>query len=1382
MTDGQKPNKPLFSQHYLEHRIQECPEWQVDVAAGFGALEKLYLSKKDLLPTLSEAQTEEVFIKPALDILGFSHIPQVTTRGKGRAERPDYALFACEADRDSAYPLQNDETAFYARVRAIAEAKYWERPLSKVSSNDRRDIYKNTNPSFQISSYLTGTGVDWGILTNGREWRLYYRQASSTATEFYSVDLVELLQSGDLEQFKYFWLFFRQEALVKDLHDRNFLERVREGSTTYATQVGKELKALVFDRVFPGLAGGFVMDATRRGEQVTSDQVYEATLSFLYKLLFLLYAEARNLLPIDRDYRDYSLIKMTQEVAQGVARQRSFSQTSTGFYDRLLGLFQIVDRGDAGLDVPRYNGGLFHFDFSESSDQAEYYANYFLSRFKVSDAVLAPVLDQLARFEGQPIDYSFLGVRQLGSIYEGLLEYRVAIEDGATGTVHLENDKGERKATGSYYTPDYIVKYIVSHTLKPILEQRQVRFGELMAEISELHTQMLDRRLGVQSLNGLRKDLERVRREAQSTLLDIKICDPAMGSGHFLVEAVDYLTDELIRILTVYPEQNPVLEMLEQTRQSILQNLDQQGIAVNPDRLEPTQLLQRVVMKRCIYGVDLNPMAVELAKVSLWLHSFTIGAPLSFLDHHLRCGNSLIGTTAREAEAAMSQDSGGQLALMTGPFVGLLLAAEIMRGVSVLSDATFAEVEQSETLFRSFDEAAKPYKRLLDIYVSKFFGLKRADHFLRVFGTNAIMADPKTMNKPDAAVYDDALKLSDEKHFFHWDLEFPEVFIDLENASWKENPGFDVVVGNPPYISTGELRKRDLESWHYYKKLFVSASKGKFDLYMPFLEQSYNLVKKDQGRGAFILPNKWLKSDAGTSIREFLSVKRSVESIVDFGSLQIFQDHDSVGPTTYTCVCAISKEAKSFINYKHIDFNPSSQVEGINWREVHYQNFSSEPWQLSTQPFWQQLPQDKFFTLDQVATVFVGTTTNADPVFILQKEGEYGSLLRVYSEQEGNFIDIEKEICIPFLRGRDIDKFEVGNNNLVVLFPYCGERLSTLIDSDTFENQYPLAWNYLNRNKERLESRENYKWRGKSNWYCHAYPRNHNLLGIPKLITPDICTFNQFTFDENGQYHILNTVYGIANIKFDLDLKYLLCIFNSSIFEAYIRSNSVDLRGGYYRVTKNFIVPFPVRYITFTTPIDRRQQALQNTIALYNQVQYDRNPDPLLTQVNYHLSQQPEEADVIHDLLAHLAEQMIELNKQKQTETKSFLQWLERFIGCPIDTLTNKSKIQNYLGDYYKKGTDTDTGAPHLSFENLIELLKKNKKKIKIDPVARKEQQTLEKEYQDSLNTLLPLKMQLMRCDRLIDAIVYKLYGLTEEEIAIVEGKNTTDANLINQP
>jgi hypothetical protein len=125
-----------------------------------------------------------------------------------------------------------------------------------------------------------------------------------------------------------------------------------------------------------------------------------------------------------------------------------------------------------------------------------------------------------------------------------------------------------------------------------------------------------------------------------------------------------------------------------------------------------------------------------------------------------------------------------------------------------------------------------------------------------------------------------------------------------------------------------------------------------------------------------------------------------------------------------------------------------------------------------------------------------------------------------------------------------------------------------------------------------------------------------------------------------------------------------------------------------------------------------------------------------------------------------------ELNKQKQTETKGFLTWLERLIGTEIDNLTNKSKIQNYLGDYYKQ----NQGDNHLTLDELISILKKNQKKLQIDPTARKEQETLAKEYQSSLNKLLPTKKQLKQCDWLIDEIVYRLYGLTEEEKAIIQG------------
>lgn len=279
------------------------------------------------------------------------------------------------------------------------------------------------------------------------------------------------------------------------------------------------------------------------------------------------------------------------------------------------------------------------------------------------------------------------------------------------------------------------------------------------------------------------------------------------------------------------------------------------GISIHPSKLRDDNLLHRAVMKRCIYGVDLNPMAVELAKLSLWLHSFTVGAPLSFLDHHLRCGNSLIGATAREAEASMAVDAG---------------------------------VETSERLFRDFDRQAKPYKQLLDIYVSRHFGVRGADSFLRRYGALAINANPERMSEADAAVVSEARRLYEEKRFFHWDLEFPEVFIDLSTASWKENPGFDAVVGNPPYVRSVRLKEADSETWAYYSKAYQSAAKREFDIYLCFAEGGLKWLNS-QGHAGMIVPNKWFTTKVGESLRVLLSQQRGVESLVDFGHFQVFQ-------------------------------------------------------------------------------------------------------------------------------------------------------------------------------------------------------------------------------------------------------------------------------------------------------------------------------------------------------------------------------------------------------------------------------------------------------------------------------------------------------------
>lgn len=376
---------------------------------------------------------------------------------------------------------------------------------------------------------------------------------------------------------------------------------------------------------------------------------------------------------------------------------------------------------------------------------------------KAADPFLARAIDLLARDEGPkthqmaPIDFKSLGVRQLGSIYEGLLEFklRIATEKKAivkeksrdvyapfaeltpqqreraesqghvvkTGQIYLENDKGERKATGSYYTPDHIVNYIVEQAVGPVLREKFEAMRPKLREAERWH------RDAIQAAKGKGEKPEKYEtgpavenrwRELIGELFNTKILDPAMGSGHFLVEAVDYITDKALHFLNAFPW-NPVTAHLEIVRTTILDQMDEQGIVIDRRRLTDVNLLKRHVLKRCIYGVDLNPMAVELAKVSLWLHCFTLGAPLSFLDHHMRCGNSLIGVSVPQVQDELRQGS-----LFGNWFAGLTLATDFMRHVGELSDVTSAQVHESRNEYEKASDALAPYKRILDVYTSHF--------------------------------------------------------------------------------------------------------------------------------------------------------------------------------------------------------------------------------------------------------------------------------------------------------------------------------------------------------------------------------------------------------------------------------------------------------------------------------------------------------------------------------------------------------------------------------------------------------------------------------------------------------------------------------------
>jgi len=1159
-------NKPLFSQHYLKERIQEHQEWGEDVESPFQNLKVLYETKKTVLPNLNEAQTEQEFIRPVLDILGFAYSVQTSVKRAGRVMRPDYTLFPNANLKSEADHQQQDETAFYSRAIAVADAKYWGRSLNEANQNDSRDSYKNVNPSFQIVNYLTGTGVDWAILTNGHTWRIYSRQASSMATEFYEINLVALLTSNDPEPFKYFWFFFRHKAFIRDAQGRNFLERVREGSATYARVIGDLLKEMVFQQVFPLLAGGFVRSNAEQDEDITSEvalnTTYAATLALLYKMLFLLYAEARNLLPMDNvGYQAQSLTRIAQEVAQKRDRKVPLGQTSTAYCDQLLNLFRLIDRGDQGLGVPRYNGGLF----SQSSTTTR-----FLRDHRLTDAELAPALDQLARIKQEPIDYGFINVRHLGAIYEGLLEYRVVVEEAKKGKVHLENDRGERHATGSYYTPEYVVKYIVRQALSPVLQERATHFDELMNRIGTLRAQLQDGRISLDSGSNLRDQLGRLELLAVETLLDIKVCDPAMGSGHFLVEAVDYLTDELITILNQYPEENPVLKMLERTRQEIIANLTAQNIQIDPIRLNDTQLLQRVILKRCIYGVDLNAMAVELAKVSLWLHSFTVGAPLSFLDHHLRYGNSLVGAMARQTEAEMSQfGPAGQMSFLSGPFAGLLQAANIMQGISLLSDATFTEVEQSQTLFQQFDKEASNYKRLLDIYVARHFGIVRTEELLHNHTPDELLTKLDHLGDPYTTVVQEVRLLQAEKRFFHWDLEFPEVFIDLEHAAWKENGGFEAVIGNPPYVRQELLAALK----PYFKAAYPDLHSGTADLFVYFFGQGMRLIG-EEGCLSYISSNSWLRANYAKPLRAFLRTKTTLAKLIDLGDNRVFADALDV----YPAILVVSRQiptsnysAQVAVFTRGEEIQPFEERVATKLFSVTIHDQPDNGWQLGDDAGRQVFQKilAKGTPLGDVVTgqIYSGVKTGLNEAFIVDQTTRDKLIAD----------DPSCEILLkPILRGEDLRPwYQEDNGRWLIFLPdgwtnnTCGIGLS--------EEE---AWNYLGEKHPSIvkhlallaDAGRKRTDKGTFWWElrpCVYYP----AFSKPKIFWPDITRFPRFSWDTSG-FYVGNTGYILVTEE-----TWLLGFLASRCAWFLISKTAVGLgeRAGFnrYRLIDQYMRPLP---------------------------------------------------------------------------------------------------------------------------------------------------------------------------------------------------------------
>ncbi len=791
-------------------------------------------------PSDNEAQTEDGWIKPVLKALGHTFEVQPALKTPDGTKKPDYVFYrdlnALNANKKKtltdALPPQGGF--------AVGDAKYWQRPLDVAPKDKAKnsDLFTNKTPGYQIAFYIQHSGVDGGILTNGRLWRLYHRDTAHKLDRYYEVDLPALLQNPDPHAFLYFFAFFHRSAF--EPHPLGVSALLRE-SMDYARGVGDTLKAQVYDAL-RHLAQGF-LDYAPNGlanDDATRRRIYNSALILLYRMLFVLYAEARELLPVrlSRPYRDgYSLHALKQTVAADLDAHKALLPTTAMLWPRLKALFGLIDKGSPPLQVATFNGGLF--------DPTRH---GFLDTMAVGDAHLQYALDKLARVAGQFVDYRDLSVRHLGTIYEGLLEYHldeIAEEDG--WSIVLPNDKGKRKASGSYYTPDYIVKYIVEQTVGPMLAQ---------------------------AVAGKTDDAAKAK-----AILGVNVLDPAMGSGHFLVETTEFIARYLIDLAV------PV-------------EAEAHG---EPDLL----YWKRRVAQSCVYGVDLNPLAVELAKLSLWLTTVAKDRPLSFLDHHLRAGNALVGMRladlqfggAKPKAKKQAAAPAGQLSMMADETFrrSLSVAVGSMWLIEGSAAQTVADVKQQEQLYKTLrTELTRKYSRQADLVTASHFGVP-LDRFLWK-PLSAYALDPASVSHPKFAewVAQAEAKAADLR-FFHWELEFPEVYFGEDGKPLGDLAGFDAVVGNPPYV-----RQEELEA---YKPFFAAAypqvSLGAADLSLYFLGQGVQQLQAG-GLISFITSGTFRKLSSGAPLRRHLAEQTTLVELVEFGEQQVFSD-----ATTYPVVFVI---------------------------------------------------------------------------------------------------------------------------------------------------------------------------------------------------------------------------------------------------------------------------------------------------------------------------------------------------------------------------------------------------------------------------------------------------------------------------------------------
>jgi type I restriction-modification system DNA methylase subunit len=707
--------------------------------------------------------------------------------------------------------------------------------------------------------------------------------------------------------------------------------------------------------------------------------------------------------------------------------------------------------------------------------------NELLDEAKASSEVLARIIERLYPPKS-PYRFNVLGVELLGSVYERYLGNTIRT---TAHQVRVEEKAEVRHAGGVYYTPKYIVDYIVKNAVGKIIEDKSP------------------------------KQIEKIR-----------ILDPACGSGSFLIGAFQYLIDYHIRWYVAHPEHevrhaHPSLDFMREVHKG-----PDGGDVLSPYR-------KKRILRNNLFGVDIDPQAVEITKMSLYVKALEGESPkwrskeqvLPELRYNIQCGNSLISKE---------------------------------------------EVDEQRTFFGDTDR--------------------------------------------------------DRINAFTWQEGFPEIM---------ESGGFDVVVGNPPYIRVQVMQEWAPFEVEFYKERYKAASYGNYDIYVVFVEKGLSLLKKG-GRLGYILPHKFFNAMYGEPLRSLIAEGKHLSEIIHFGDQQVFD-----GATNYTCLLFLQKDGKEKFQFAKVDDleawrNGGKAVVGM----IRADRATASDWNFAVgeaAALLEKLRKMPVKLGDVADRIFQGLVTGADPVFILGNR----SPDRFFSEATGETHRIESRLMHPLCKGSvNLRRYHVAEITKSILFPYKLEgHAARLLSTKEFKDQFPGAWGYLQANRRALESREGGKWRNER-WYAFGRTQNLAEMEQKKILTPSIANEASFTLDTGDYYYFVGSGggggggYGVTlKSSEDLAHEYVLGLLNSKLIDTYLKSLSSLFRGGYYAYNRQYIEQLPIRTINFS---DRKDKAR-------------------------------------HDKMVSLVEQMLELNKKKHSGrlAPSELEEVERDIAATDAEIDN---------------------------------------------------------------------------------------------------------------